>query len=165
MLPWLKKKWTTYTQHAEIYHICCSLTTVVGCRSRQSPWCVQRSDDELNAVCLCPGRDHHINIVLIQRSVCCMLITTTLSLTLSLPLNCETCETHGWQTSKGWLDLTCWLSLHRHNSGHMFYASSDSTVNLLYTRSNLIYCNHRNNTLLDHKIQICPALPKTVYTR
>lgn len=51
----------------EIYHIsCCSLTSVVGCRSQQSPWCVQKSDDELNAVCLCPGRDHHINIALIQ---------------------------------------------------------------------------------------------------
>lgn len=41
---------------------------------------MQRSDDELNAVRLCPGRDRHINIALIQRSVCCMLITTVLAL-------------------------------------------------------------------------------------
>lgn len=36
---------------------------------------VQRGGDELNAVCLCSGRDHHINIALIQHAVCCMLIT------------------------------------------------------------------------------------------
>lgn len=41
---------------------------------------MQRSDDELNAVRLCPGRDRHVNIALIRRSVCCMLITATLSL-------------------------------------------------------------------------------------
>lgn len=41
---------------------------------------MQRSDDELNAVCLCPGRDHHINIVLIQCSVCCILIAAMRSL-------------------------------------------------------------------------------------
>lgn len=45
---------------------------------------MQRSDDELNAVCLCPGRDHHINIALIQCSVCCILITTMRSLPPSL---------------------------------------------------------------------------------
>lgn len=72
----------------EIYRIsCCSLTSVVGGRSQQSPWCVQKSDDELNAVCLCPGRDHHINTALIQHSVCCMLITATFVLMLSLSLS------------------------------------------------------------------------------
>lgn len=45
---------------------------------------MQKSDDELNAVCLCPGRDHHINTALIQHCVCCMLITATLVLVLSL---------------------------------------------------------------------------------
>lgn len=36
---------------------------------------VQRRGDELNAVCLCSGRDHHINTALIQHAGCCMLIT------------------------------------------------------------------------------------------
>lgn len=43
---------------------------------------MQRSDDELNAVCLRPGRDRHINIVLIQRSVCCILIRSVHFLSL-----------------------------------------------------------------------------------
>ncbi len=86
--PMAEKVHYAHSMHIEIYHIsCCSLSSVVGCRSRQSPWCVQRSDDELNAVCLCPGRDHHINIALIQHSVCCMLITATVFLTLSLSLS------------------------------------------------------------------------------
>lgn len=74
-----RRKWT----HRDRPHLLL-LLSLVGCRSRQSPWCVQKSGDELNAVCLCPGRDHHINIALIQRSVCSMLITSTLVLTLRL---------------------------------------------------------------------------------
>ncbi len=89
--------------HSKIHHICCCKTSAVGCRSRQSPWCVQRSDDELNAVCLCPGRDHHINIALIQCSVCCMLITATLCLTFSLSLMRSIVvshETDGWEKTE-----------------------------------------------------------------
>lgn len=68
---------------------------------------MQKRDDELNAVCLCPRRDHHINTALIQCSVCCMLIKCEpLSHTRSFPrvlsLLCETNETgEGRQTPIG----------------------------------------------------------------
>lgn len=105
-----------HSTHTEIYHIsCCSLTSMVRSRSRQSPWCVQKSDDELNAVCLCPRRDHRINIALIQRSVCCMLImphsfSCSLSLIKSVVVRLVRQKGERSETSKSWLDLTCWLS-------------------------------------------------------
>lgn len=78
-------KHNLYITHNKIYLIsCCSLTGVVGCGICRSPWSVQKSDDELNALRLCPGRDHHINIVLMQRTVCRMLIAYSHSHAVSL---------------------------------------------------------------------------------
>ena len=63
---------------------------------------MQKSDDELNAVCLCPGRDHHINIARIQRSVCCMLISATLPLS-HIVYYCETEVREGRQLKAVWI--------------------------------------------------------------
>lgn len=115
-------------QWLEMFHkSCCSLTTLVACRSWLSPWCVQKRDDELNAVCLCPRRDHHINTALIQCSVCCMLIKCQPFFSHSFPhivsLLCETNETgEKRQTPIG---CRIWIRhLSQHKPHYHFYISS-----------------------------------------